>query len=79
MVYKVLMDPDGKRARGVLYIDRNTKQDREIYGRVVILCAQAQESVRILLNSETSQHPGGVANSSGVLVGPAAITSAGRQ
>jgi choline dehydrogenase-like flavoprotein len=67
MVYKVLMDPDGKRARGVLYIDRDTKQDREIYGRVVILCAQAQESVRILLNSETPQHPGGVANSSGVL------------
>ena len=30
-------------------------------------CAQAQESVRILLNSETPQHPGGVANSSGVL------------
>jgi choline dehydrogenase-like flavoprotein len=67
MVYKVLMDPDGKRARGVLYIDRDTKQDREIYGRVVILCAQAQESARILLNSETPQHPGGVANSSGVL------------
>ena len=67
MVYKVLMDPDGKRARGVLYIDRTTKQDREIYGRVVILCAQAQESVRILLNSETPQHPGGIANSSGVL------------
>ncbi len=67
MVYKVLMGPDGKRARGVLYIDRDTKQDREIYGRVVILCAQAQESVRILLNSETPQHPGGVANSSGVL------------
>jgi choline dehydrogenase-like flavoprotein len=67
MVHKVLMDPDGGRARGVLYIDRSTKQEREIYGRVVILCAQAQESVRILLNSETSQHPGGLANSSGVL------------
>ncbi len=67
MVHKVLMDPDGGRARGVLYIDRNTRQEREVYGRVVILCAQAQESVRILLNSETPQHPGGVANSSGVL------------
>jgi choline dehydrogenase-like flavoprotein len=33
----------------------------------VILCAQAQESVRILLNSATPQHPGGLGNSSGVL------------
>jgi choline dehydrogenase-like flavoprotein len=67
MVHKVLMDADSGRASGLLYVDRNTKQEREIYGRVVILCAQAQESVRILLNSETSQHPGGLGNSSGVL------------
>jgi choline dehydrogenase-like flavoprotein len=67
MVYKVLMDPDENRARGVLYVDRISKQEREIYGRVVVLCAQAQESVRILLNSEIPRHPGGVANTSGVL------------
>ena len=34
---------------------------------MVILCAQTQESVRILLNSQTPAHPGGLANSSGVL------------
>jgi choline dehydrogenase-like flavoprotein len=67
MVHKVLMDPDSGRARGLLYVDRNTKETREIYGRVVILCAQTQETVRILLNSETTQHPGGLGNSSGVL------------
>jgi choline dehydrogenase-like flavoprotein len=67
MVYKVLVEPDTNRARGVLYIDRDTKQEREIYGRVVILCAQTQESVRILLNSQTPAHPGGLANSSGAL------------
>jgi choline dehydrogenase-like flavoprotein len=67
MVYKVLVEPHTSRARGVLYIDRDTKQEREIYGRVVILCAQAQESARILLNSQTPEHPGGLANSSGVL------------
>ena len=33
----------------------------------MILCAQAQESVRILLNSANRQHPNGLANSSGVL------------
>jgi len=67
MVHKVLMDPDRKRARGVLYIDRNTHQPHEVRARVVILCAQAQESVRILLNSANAQNPNGLGNSSGVL------------
>ena len=61
MVYKVLIDPDTRRARGVLYIDRATRQPREICGRVVALCAQTQESTRILLNSATpagSERPG---------------------
>src|SRR5438034_4820701 len=61
------MHPDHNRARGVLYIDRNTRQPNEVYSRAVILCAQAQESVRILLNSATRQLPNGLANSSGVL------------
>jgi choline dehydrogenase-like flavoprotein len=67
MAYKVLMDTERNRARGILYIDRVTRAPREIYARAVILCAQAQESVRILLNSANPQYPGGLANSSGVL------------
>lgn len=67
MVYKVLMDAERKRARGVLYIDRNTHRPHEVFARVVILCAQAQESVRILFNSATAQYPNGLGNSSGVL------------
>jgi glucoside 3-dehydrogenase (cytochrome c) catalytic subunit len=67
MAYKVLMDADRPRARGVLYVDRNTRETREIYARVVILCAQSQESVRILFNSATPNFPNGLANSSGVL------------
>ena len=67
MVYKVLVDPDTRRARGVLYIDRATRQPREILGRVVALCAQTQESMRILFNSATRQDPNGLANSSGLL------------
>jgi choline dehydrogenase-like flavoprotein len=67
MAYQVLMDHDTNRARGVLYIDRNTHEAHEIHARVVILCAQTQESARILLNSATSQYPNGLANSSGVL------------
>src|SRR5262249_23869663 len=34
---------------------------------VVILCAQTQESTRILLNSATREYPNGLANSSGIL------------
>jgi len=67
MVYKVLMDPDRHRARGVLYIDRVTRQPKEVFGRVVVLCAQALESARILLNSSSARDPGGLANSSGAL------------
>jgi glucoside 3-dehydrogenase (cytochrome c) catalytic subunit len=67
MAYKVLMDPERNRARGILYIDRNSRQAREVYARTVILCAQSQESVRILLNSATTQYANGLANSSGVL------------
>ncbi len=67
MVYKVLMDPERNRAKGVLYIDRNTREPNEVYGRAVILCAQALESVRILFNSANTQYPNGLANSSGVL------------
>ena len=67
MAFKVLMDADRNRARGVLYIDRVTRAPREIQARAVILCAQSQESTRILLNSANSQYPNGLANSSGVL------------
>ena len=67
MVYQVLMDADGRRATGVRYVDRNTRQTREVRARSVVLCAQALESVRILLNSKTPQRPEGLANSSGTL------------
>jgi choline dehydrogenase-like flavoprotein len=67
MAHKVLMDPDSNRARGILYVDRHTRESREVFARAVILCAQSQESVRILLNSSTPQHSNGLANSSGVL------------
>ena len=63
MVYQVLMDPKTHKARGVSYVDRVTRETREIRAKSVVLCAQALESTRILLNSA----PGGLANSSGVL------------
>jgi len=67
MVYKVLTDPEKNRATGVMYIDRVTRAVKEVHAKVVILCAQALESTRILLNSSTKQYENGLANSSGVL------------
>jgi choline dehydrogenase-like flavoprotein len=67
MVYQVVMDPTTHRAKGLMYVDRHTREVREVYGKVVVLCAQALESARILLNSATEQAPNGLANSSGVL------------
>jgi glucoside 3-dehydrogenase (cytochrome c) catalytic subunit len=67
MVHRVLVDGDNHRARGVLFVDRVTRQPQEVFGRVVVLCAQSLESVRILLNSATRQAPNGLGNSSGVL------------
>lgn len=67
MVHKVLTNSERNRVKGVLYVDRNTLQTREVFGKVVILCAQTQESTRILLNSANREYPSGLANSSGVL------------
>ena len=63
MVYQVLMDKATNKARGVTYVDRVTRETREIRAKTVVLCAQALESTRILLNSAKD----GLGNSSGVL------------
>src|SRR6185436_8969391 len=67
MVWKVLTDPKTNKATGVMYVDRNTHDVRELHARVVVLCAQALESTRILLNSATRDAANGLANSSGAL------------
>ncbi len=67
MAAQVLMDPQTHRATGIRYVDRRTRAHHEVHGRVVLLAAQAFESVRLLFNSATAQDPAGLANSSGVL------------
>lgn len=66
MGYRVLVGNDGK-ATGVSYIDRKTGTERSVSARAVVLAASSAESVRILLNSKSSRHPEGVANSSGLV------------
>jgi choline dehydrogenase-like flavoprotein len=67
VVSHVDMDSAANKARGVTYVDRLTRQVKEVRGKSVILCAQALESTRILLNSSTREYPNGLANSSGSL------------
>ena len=54
---KILTNSEGL-ASGVAYIDRDTKQEVEVYGKAVVVAASCIESARIILNS-------GIANSSG--------------
>jgi choline dehydrogenase-like flavoprotein len=60
----ILTDENGN-AAGVSYVDRNTKQEVEVYGRAVVVAASCVESARILLNSKSRHWPTGIANSSG--------------
>ena len=52
-------------AAGVAYVDRKSKQEVEVFGKVVIVAASCVETARILLNSKSRHHPAGIANSSG--------------
>lgn len=63
----VEMDPSTNLANGVTFVDGRTKETKTIHAKTVILCAQALESTRILLNSGNSSHTAGLGNSSGLL------------
>ncbi|WP_010603295.1 GMC oxidoreductase, partial [Pedobacter agri] len=63
---EVITDKDGL-AKGVSYVNRKDLQEYQVNGKMVILGASACESARILLNSKSSAHPNGLANSSGVV------------
>ena len=67
VVSHVTTDLSTGRATGVRYVHRVTRDNRDLRGKIVILCAQSLESTRILFNSATRQFPNGLANSSGVL------------
>ncbi|MBK6389384.1 MAG: GMC family oxidoreductase [Saprospiraceae bacterium] len=54
-------------ASGISYVDRNTMQEYHIKARSVVLAASACESARLLLNSKSSRHSNGLANSSGMV------------
>ncbi len=67
VVREIMVDANTGKASGVRAVNQLTKQEEEIRGRVVVLCASTLESTRILLNSKSRQHPQGFGNSSGVV------------
>jgi len=66
VVSHVEVDDRGK-CKSIAYVDRVTRAHREVFAKVVILCASTLESTRIMLNSRSTKYPNGIANSSGVL------------
>ena len=62
-----LITDDTGRVIAVSYIDKATRQEQQVRCRSVVLAASACESARLLLNSKSSRHPDGLANTSGVV------------
>lgn len=66
MVREVTVDDSGK-ATGVAFIDKVDGKEHQVKGRVVVVAASSQESVRLLLNSKSNRFPDGIGNSNGLV------------
>jgi choline dehydrogenase-like flavoprotein len=66
MAREVLVDREGL-ATGVSYIDKKTRKEVQVRGKIVVLAASACETARLMLNSRGPQHPNGLCNSSGLV------------
>ncbi len=67
IVSHLILDPETRKAKGVTYIDRESKHPHEVLAKTVFLCASAIESTRILLHSTDQHQPHGLANESDCL------------
>lgn len=66
MAREVLLGKNGK-AEAVSYVDKTTRQERQIRARAFVIGASACESARLLLNSKSALFPNGLGNSSGLI------------
>lgn len=66
MARELITDRNGN-VRAVSYIDKETRTERQIRCRTVVVAASACETARLLLNSRAPGHENGLANSSGVV------------
>lgn len=65
-VERINVGDDG-RATGATYIDRNTGERHEVRAGIVVMCANAIGTPRLLLTSAQNGHPDGLANSNGLV------------
>lgn len=62
-----VMTNDKGMATGVSYVNKDDMQEYVVNAKIVVLAASACESARLLLNSRSSRHPNGLANSSNIV------------
>lgn len=67
IVRRITTDDQSGRATGAEFTDRTTGAISTVRAATVVLAASPIESVRLLLNSASARHPGGLGNSSGTL------------
>ena len=67
VVSRITTDPRTGLATGAVFVDATTKREHRVAADVVMLCASAIESVRLLLNSGSDRHPDGLANANGLV------------
>jgi choline dehydrogenase-like flavoprotein len=66
MARELITDGSGK-VTAVSYIDKDTRTERQLRCRTVVVAGGACETARLLLNSKSSRHPNGLGNSSGAV------------
>lgn len=67
LVTRIAVDAASGRATGVECIDARTLAPYALRAPLVVLCASAFESVRVMLNSRSAPHPGGIGAARGLL------------
>ena len=67
IVRQITLNRKTGRADGAIFVDRLTKKEHRVQADIVVVCASAIESIRLLLNSACEGHPNGLGNSSGLL------------
>jgi choline dehydrogenase-like flavoprotein len=61
-VLKILTQANSAKADGVIYLDKKTGQMRQAKAKVVVVCNNPMETVRLFLNSANAAHPNGLGN-----------------
>lgn len=67
VVSRILTDGRSGLATGAEFVDRTSRQQHVAFADAVVVCASTIDSIRLLLNSGSARHPGGLGNSTGLL------------